>query len=94
MTQRFTKFVASLLSGTLDTTGLSAVMTSALTPDNVKQLAAYVTKNGTFVKLQYRSQDTVEGYRRYHYTAVFSGGSQPMMFVLNSKDELDGFFLQ
>lgn len=94
LTQRFAKFFTSMLSGTLDATGLSPAMTSGLTPDKVKQLAAYFNKNGTFVKLQYRSQDTVEGYRRYHYTAVFSGGSQAMMFVLNAKDELDGFFLQ
>ena len=94
LTQRFTRFVTSVLAGTVDTTGLSAAMASGLTPDAVKQLAAYFTKDGTFVKLKYLSQDTVEGYRRYHYTAVFSGGSQPMLFVLDSNNDLAGFFLQ
>jgi D-alanyl-D-alanine carboxypeptidase len=94
LTQRFTKFVVSLLSGTADTTGLGPTMTSALTQDAVKQLAAYFTTDGTFVKLQYVSQDAVEGYRRYHYTAVFSGGSQAMTFVLDSHNDLAGFFLQ
>ena len=94
LTQRFTKFVASVLAGTVDTTGLSAAMASGLTPDAVKQLAAIFTKNGTFVKLRYLSQDTAEGYRRYHYTAVFSGGSQAVTFVLDSNNDLAGFFLQ
>ncbi len=94
LTKRFTAFFTSILSGKVDPAGLSSAMASAMTANQVQQIARYFAKDGKFVKLQYIDQDSVQGYRRYHYGAVFSGASQPVMFVLDSKNELSGFFLQ
>ena len=94
LTQRFTKFFSSLLSGKLDKTGLSSAMAAAMTPETVQQISQYFAKDGTFLKLQYLDRDTLDGYQRYHYGAVFSGASQPVMFVLDAKGDLSGFFLR
>jgi len=94
LTQRFTKFFTSLLSGTVDSTGLSDAMSAALAPSVVQQVDVLLQKLGSFGTLRYVSQDIVQGYRRYHYTAVFSGGSQAVTFVLNADDKIGGFFLQ
>ena len=94
LTQRFTAFFTSLLSGKVTTDGLSDAMVGALKPAVVAQLGQYFGKVGSFQRLQYAGEDSLQGYRRYHYNAVFGAGSQPVTFVLNSAGKIDGFFLQ
>jgi hypothetical protein len=94
LTAAFRSFLESMLDGVLDPSNLSDAMKAALSPDKVDQVRQYFAKYGKFESLKYLSEDSVEGYRRYHYEAIFSGGSQPLMFVMNSSGKLDGFFLQ
>lgn len=93
LTQRFTAFFASMLSGTVNTSGLSPEMVAALTPAVTRQLGQGFAKNGKFIRLRYGSQDMTEGYHRYHYVAIFTGGSQPVTFVLDGKGDIGGFLL-
>lgn len=92
LTTRFTSFLASILAGHVPKTGLSDKMQTGLTPALVSEIDDSFVSLGQFQKLQFIRQDAVEGYQRYHYNAVFSNGSQPLMFVLDSAGDITGFF--
>ncbi|HEV3090929.1 MAG TPA: hypothetical protein VGX91_05730 [Candidatus Cybelea sp.] len=47
---------------------------------------------GTFKRLDYVREDTMQGYHRYHYTAVFTKGSLGVIFVTDTNGTIDGFF--
>jgi D-alanyl-D-alanine carboxypeptidase len=94
LTARFSAFFRSVLSGTLDPAGLSDAMVAAFTPAAVEQVKQHFAQDGALQSLRYVSQDTFQGYRRYHYTATFTNDTQPLTFVLNASGKIDGFFLQ
>jgi hypothetical protein len=56
------------------------------------QVRSDLGKFGEFRRLQYVRQDMSQGYRQYHYVAVFDKGSQPVVFVTNSSGVIYGFF--
>ncbi len=92
LTARFAAFLTDMLAGKLPATGLSAKMQGAFTPELISQVDSNLAPLGAFQKLQFVSQDSVQGFQRYHYVGVFANGMQPLMFVLNSSNDIDGFF--
>jgi len=96
LTTQFTTFLTDILAGHVPATGISDKMQSALTPDVISAIDSNLAPLGTFQKLQYVSQDSAEGYQRYHYIAVFNKGTQPhllpLLFVLDSSGNIAGFF--
>ncbi|MBV8372354.1 MAG: beta-lactamase family protein, partial [Candidatus Eremiobacteraeota bacterium] len=94
LTQRFTAFLTALLAGSIDKTQLSDPMAAAMTPNAVAQVQQLFSKEGTFQRLRFVSEDTAAGYRRYHYIGVFSAENQPLLFVLDPANKITGFFVQ
>jgi hypothetical protein len=47
---------------------------------------------GTFKRLQFVREDTMQGYYRYHYTAIFQKSSLHIVFVTDSEGTIVGFF--
>jgi hypothetical protein len=92
LTARFTGFLTDVLAGRLPATGVSDAVRSGFTQQLFAQVDGMFAPLGAFQKLQYVSQDTVEGYQRYHYVAVFAKGTQPLLFVLDAKGDIAGFF--
>jgi hypothetical protein len=92
LTARFSTFLTDVLAGRLPATGLSDPMKAAFTSDVLAQVDTAFAGLGTFQKLQFVREDTVQGYQRYHYVAVFDKGAQPLMFVLDSSGNIAGFF--
>jgi D-alanyl-D-alanine carboxypeptidase len=91
LTTRFTEFLAAITSGKMPS-GLDTAMATAFTPAAVNQLQQFYSTYGAFQSLQYVGQDSVQTYRRYHYTAVFAKGKLPVMFVLDAHGSIAGFF--
>ena len=92
LTARFTTFLTDVLAGHLPATGVSDAVKSGFTPDLLAQVDSSFAALGVFQNLQYVSQDTMQGYQRYHYVAVFDKGTQPLLFVLDSNGDIAGFF--
>ncbi len=92
LTARFTAFLTDVLAGRLPATGLSDAMKAGFTPQLISQVDGLFTPLGSFHQLQFVRQDTLDGYQRYHYVAVFDKGSQPLLFVLDSSGNIAGFF--
>lgn len=92
LTAQFTTFFTDVLAGKVPTQGLTDEMQSALSPAVVSQLQQFYRTLGTFQKLSFKTQDSVQGFARYHYTAVFQNGSPGVMFVVDSSDRIAGFF--
>jgi hypothetical protein len=92
LTARFTDFMTSILAGRLPPTGISDAVRSGLTPALLKQVDDSLSALGAFDSLRYVGVDSLQGYQRYHYIAVFANGTQPLMFVLDSKGDIAGFF--
>ncbi len=81
-----------MLAGRVPATGLTDAMKSGLTPQMLSQIDSSFAPLGAFQRLQFVRQDTIEGYQRYHYAAIFARGTQPLMFVLDAGGNLAGFF--
>jgi hypothetical protein len=92
LTDRFTAFFASLLAARVPGDEMTDAFKRAMTPSTLGELRKLFAANGTFERLQFVSDDEVGGYHRYHYTAVFSAGNQPVTFVLDTNDAIAGFF--
>jgi CubicO group peptidase (beta-lactamase class C family) len=92
LTNRFATFFASLLAGKVPADEMTDAFKGAMTASTVREIRQMFAANGTFERLQFVSDDEAEGYHRYHYTAVFSGGNQPLTFVLDSNGAIAGFF--
>ncbi len=92
LTGRFTGFLTDVLAGRVPATGLTDAMKSGLTPQMLSQIDGTFTSLGDFQRLQFVRQDTIEGYQRYHYVAIFAKGSQQLMFVLDAAGNVAGFF--
>jgi hypothetical protein len=92
LTARFTAFFTEVLAGKAPAQGLTDKMQSALTPDVLSKLSAYYGTLGKFERLTFKAEDEVQGFQRYHYTAVFSNGSSGVLFVVDSDGKIAGFF--
>ena len=92
LTARFAAFLTGVLAGHLPATGVSDQMKAAFTPDLVSQVDTLFASLGTFKSLQFVSQDSAQGFQRYHYIAAFDKGTQPLLFVLDSSGNIAGFF--
>jgi hypothetical protein len=92
LSAQFTAFLTDVLAGRLPASGISDQMKSALTPAVIAQVGGSFAPLGKFQKLQFVRQDTVQGYQRYHYVAVFDKGTQGLMFVVDSNGNIAGFF--
>lgn len=92
LTQRFTSFIEGVISGRMDAENLTDTMAGAMTPQAVSSIAAGYAPLGKFERLTFVSDDEQGEYHRYHYEAIFTGGAQPMTFVLDARQKLAGFF--
>lgn len=91
-TKRFTAFFSDLLDGKVDSSQLDDAMKNGLTPAAVDSLRQNLANLGQFKELEYTGQDSMSGYTRYHYLAIFAGGKQAMTFVLDQSGKIGGLF--
>jgi hypothetical protein len=92
LTARFTAFFTEVLAGRIPSGNLSALMKAGFTSEMLSQIDGFYGTFGAFQKLQFVSQDSLGGYQRYHYTAVFDKGTQGVLFVTDSSGAIAGFF--
>jgi hypothetical protein len=92
LTGRFSSFFTQILGRHIPSGNLSPQLKSGLTPTLLAQIDNAFGQYGTFRRLQFVSQDSMQGYQRYHYSAVFDKGSQGVMFVVDSNGTIVGFF--
>lgn len=92
-TARFEAFLNGILAGRAPTAGLTPQMQQGLTPELISQIDANVAPFGKFQKLQFIGEDSVQGYDRYHYAAIFENGKRNYLFVLDSSGNIAGFFI-
>jgi hypothetical protein len=90
MTAHFTTFLTDVLAGRVPADISETLKSQSSTM--LTQVRSDLGKLGEFRRLQYVRQDTSQGYRQYHYVAVFDKGSQPVVFVTNSSGVIYGFF--
>ena len=91
-TAQFTAFFTAVLAGHVPTQGVTLQVEQGFTPALVAQIDDNLAPFGKFQKPQYVSADSVQGYDRYHYTAIFEKGSRDFLFVLDSSGNIAGFF--
>lgn len=90
VTQGFTTFLQDVLAGKVPP-NISSTMRSQSSAMFSGVKAAFGPL-GAFRKLIFVRQDTLQGYRRYHYTAVFEKDVQHVIFVTDSNGTIVGFF--
>ncbi len=92
LTVTFTRFLAELLAGQTPTERMTTAMKSGLTPTLLSQIRNAFSSYGEFQRLRFVSHDTMQGYQRYHYTALFeSGKEEALLFVTDSSGAIAGF---
>lgn len=91
-TARFASFFRDILADRVPSQDLTDKMKAALTPPTVNQIRTSYSSLGVFQRLQFLGSDSLEGYDRYHYAAMFTGGKRAVMFVLDSRGKIAGFF--
>lgn len=91
LTAAFSAFLSDVLAGRLPAGNLTPQMTAALTPADLSEIDSEFTPLGAFARLQFVRQDSLQGYRRYHYTAIFEKGQMGLMFVTDSTGAIAGF---
>jgi hypothetical protein len=92
LTERFSGFFTDVLAGRVPATSMSTTMRNGLTPSTMSQIRSSFASLGAFARLKFVKHDSIQGYDRYHYSAVFQNGSQPVMFVTDSNGTIVGFF--
>jgi hypothetical protein len=92
LVQQFEAFFNDVLAGRTPTQNLTSQMRSAMTPAALAPVQQYYASLGTLSQFQYLYMDQLGSYRRYHFMATFSNGSQKVMFVLDPGGEITGFF--
>lgn len=92
LTERFSGFFTDVLAGRVPSTSMSTTMRSGLTPSMISRIRSSFASLGAFVRLRFVKHDAIQGYERYHYSAVFQNGSQPVLFVTDSNGMIVGFF--
>lgn len=89
VTAGFTSFLTDVLAGRVPEN----------IPDQMKsqyealgQVKTALAPLGAFHKLEFEREDSMQGYHRYHYTAVFAKGTRKVVFVTDSNGLVVGFF--
>lgn len=89
---QFGSFFSDVIAGRPPTGNLAPVMRVAMTPAALLPVQQYFSSLGTFQRLQFVSHDTAGNFERYHFVAIFTNGSQNVMFVTDRSGALAGFF--
>jgi hypothetical protein len=92
MSSHFTSFFTQVLGGHVPSGNVTQQVRTGLTPTLLAQIDSTFTPLGKFRNLQFVSADSMQGYQRYHYLAVFANGSQSVMFIVDSSGAIAGFF--
>jgi hypothetical protein len=92
LTATFTAFLTDILAGRMPYAKMSEAMRTGMTPSLMSQIRGSLSALGTFERLRFVSHETVQGYQRYHYSASFDQGSEPLLFVTDSTGAIAGFF--
>ncbi|MEO7201034.1 MAG: hypothetical protein ABI431_00295 [Candidatus Tumulicola sp.] len=89
---QFSTFFSDVIAGRPPTGNVTPVMQAAMTPSALIPVQQYFASLGTFAHLQFVSHDTAGNFERYHFLAIFTNGSQKVMFVTDRSGALAGFF--
>ncbi len=89
-TARFSSFLSDVLVGRVPG-GISETMKSQSSA-MLSQIGTAFKPLGTFQSLKFVREDSLQGYRRYHYSAIFEKGSKAVIFVTDSNGTIVGFF--
>lgn len=89
VTKNLTAFLADVLAGHTPS-HISSTMQqqSAQLISGVKQTLGTL---GTFHRLDYVREESMQGYHRYHYRAVFEKGTRGLAFITDSNGTVVGF---
>lgn len=68
------------------------MMKTAFTQSAMDQVKTMYAPLGAFQRLEFTREDAVQGYQRFHYIAIFDKGTQPVIFVIDSNQNIAGFF--
>lgn len=88
-TASFTSFMTDVLAGRVPS-NISETMRSQ--SDGLTQVRDAFAQFGTFKRLQFVREDSLQDYHRYHYNAVFTKSTQHVVFVTDSNGTIVGFF--
>lgn len=92
VTARFSTFMTDVLAGRLPATGVTDTMKTAFTQSAMDEVKTMYAPLGAFQRLEFTREDSVQGYHRFHYIAIFDKGTQPVIFVIDSNQNIAGFF--
>jgi hypothetical protein len=88
-TASFSTFLTDVLAGRLPP-DVSESMKSQ-SSQMLAQIKTAFAALGRFRHLEFAREDSMQGYSRYHYTALFEKGSQKLIFVTDSHGTIVGF---
>jgi hypothetical protein len=88
-TAGFSAFLSDILAGRVPP-NISPAMKSQSTT-MLTQVKSLLAPLGNFRRLTFLREDSLQGYHRYHYTAVFDKGSQGVVFITDSSGTIVGF---
>ncbi|HZY96334.1 MAG TPA: hypothetical protein VFE35_04445 [Candidatus Cybelea sp.] len=92
LSARFSSFFTDILAGRVPSKNVSDQVRNGLTPQVLSQIRGSFANLGSYRHLDYVRADELQGYRRYHFSAVFDKGNQGVMFVVDSSNTVVGFF--
>lgn len=88
-TEVFTRFLTDVLAGhTPPHVSSTLQQQSSQLISGVKQTLGTL---GTFHRLEYVREESMQGYHRYHYRAVFEKGTRGLAWVTDSNGTVVGF---
>lgn len=88
-TATFTTFMTDVIAGRIPPDISQSMNSQAEGLSRARQAFAQL---GTFKRLQFVREDTMQGYYRYHYTAIFQKSSLHIVFVTDTEGTIVGFF--
>lgn len=89
VTERLTAFLTQVLAGhTPSHISSTLQQQSSQLISGVKSTLGTL---GTFHRLDYVREESMQGYHRYHYRAVFEKGTRGLAFITDSNDTVVGF---
>jgi hypothetical protein len=88
-TATFTTFMTDVIAGRIPPDISESMNSNA---DGLSRARQAFVQFGTFKRLQFVREDTMQGYYRYHYTAIFQKSSLHIVFVTDSEGTIVGFF--
>jgi len=89
VTAGFTTFLSDVLAGRVPPNISSTLKTQS--SQLISGVRTTFASLGTFRRLEFVREDTLQGYHRYHYRAVFDKGSRSVAFVTDANGTILGF---